>query len=77
MQKEQIIENLLEFAPNVLGVCPECGESVIFEGGWKCFNCGFNPKDMTGAQKMEALRLWGESMNDGTGGVRYEDPEER
>lgn len=61
MKQEQIIENLLEFAPNVLGVCPECGEAVLFDG-WRCFNCGFDPKEMTGKQKLDALDRWSKAV---------------
>ena len=51
------ISNLMEFSPNILGVCPDCGRSLIFDG-WKCFECGFDPKDMTGDQKLRALNGW-------------------
>lgn len=50
----QAVSNLMEFAPNILGVCPECGQAILFDG-WKCFECGFDPKDMTGDQKLHAL----------------------
>lgn len=57
MSIEDVISNLMEFAPNVLGVCPECGRALVFDG-WKCFECGFDPNDMTGDQKFRALKGW-------------------
>lgn len=57
----QAVSNLMEFAPNILGVCPECGQAILFDG-WKCFECGFDPKDMTGDQKLHALNALSKLM---------------
>ena len=40
MTKDRLISAMLNFCPEIIGVCPKCG-SLIF-CGYRCFECRFD-----------------------------------
>lgn len=43
MTKDTLIDGLANFAPPIVGECPNCGRPIF--NGYCCFGCGFDSSD--------------------------------